>query len=133
MESNAKGSKGFAEKRAKNSIEAVVPAVVSAKAKGKERAVGPTPLLRARKAKNATRSEAESSSSSLPATFKVVAGSYEKLLYGLEGSTTSEGSRYTFQLKPIFIFPAHISSVRAVAASPQGGKWLATGSGDEII
>ncbi|GJE93253.1 WD40 repeat-like protein [Phanerochaete sordida] len=33
----------------------------------------------------------------------------------------------------MFIFPAHISSVKAVAASPNGGKWLATGSSDEII
>ncbi|KAG6850676.1 hypothetical protein H0H93_010404 [Arthromyces matolae] len=36
-------------------------------------------------------------------------------------------------LKPIFIFPAHVSCIKAVAASPEGGKWLATGSSDEII
>ena len=36
-------------------------------------------------------------------------------------------------LKPIFIFPAHVACVKAVAASPEGGKWLATGSTDEII
>ncbi|KAH9926918.1 WD40-repeat-containing domain protein [Fomitopsis serialis] len=107
------------------------PAIVSAK--GKERASTQAPLLKAYQAKSAARSEAGPSSSAPPATFKVVAGSYEKLLYGLEGSTRAEGSRYSFQLKPIFIFPAHISSVRAVAASPQGGKWLATGSGDEIV
>lgn len=70
---------------------------------------------------------------SLPSSFKVMAGSYEKLLYGLEGTVTIEGSSHQFHLKPMFMFPAHISSVKAVAASPRGGKWLATGSADEII
>jgi WD40 repeat protein len=69
-----------------------------------------------------------------PLTFKVVAGSYEKLLYGFEGSFVSDGSAAPeLKLKPIFIFPAHVSCVKAVATSPQGGKWLATGSADEII
>ncbi|KAL0953924.1 hypothetical protein HGRIS_005089 [Hohenbuehelia grisea] len=76
----------------------------------------------------------EQQESSLPSTFKVVAGSYEKLLYGLEGSTTAgEGSDYTINLKPIFAFPAHVSCIKAVSASPNGGKWLATGSADEIV
>jgi protein MAK11 len=71
-------------------------------------------------------------------TFKVIAGSYEKLLYGLEGSvcaseSSDESAEYTFNLKPIFIFPAHVSCIKAVAASPGGGKWLATGSADEIV
>ena len=80
----------------------------------------------------------------LPTTFKVIAGSYEKLLYGLQGSvtlssesapstSTSAAYPYTFHLTPIFIFPAHVSCIKAVAASPEGGKWLATGSADEII
>ncbi|GLB41620.1 putative WD domain, G-beta repeat [Lyophyllum shimeji] len=89
----------------------------------------------------------------LPTSFKIVAGSYEKLLYGLEGSisashssssdpsaeeeaetaTETAPSPYTITLKPIFIFPAHVSCIKAVAASPDGGKWLATGSADEII
>ena len=65
--------------------------------------------------------------------FKIVAGSYEKLLYGLAGSTSlSESKETRFDLKPIFMFPAHVSCIKAVAASP-GGKWLATGSADEII
>ena len=74
-----------------------------------------------------------SSKSELPASFVVVAGSYEKLLYGLDGTVTSSESGYEFHLKPIFIFPAHVSSIKAVAASPNGGKWLATGSSDEIV
>lgn len=73
---------------------------------------------------------------SFPTSFKVIVGSYERLLYGLEGtaSVSSTGaSELEWTLKPIFIFPAHISCIKTVAASPEGGKWLATGSGDEII
>ncbi|KAI6149601.1 WD40-repeat-containing domain protein [Pisolithus tinctorius] len=73
-----------------------------------------------------------SQQSILSTSFKIVAGSYEKLLYGLEGTVSSSESGYEFHLKPIFIFPAHVSHIKAVAASP-GGKWLATGSADEII
>lgn len=69
----------------------------------------------------------------LPSSFKIVAGSYEKLLYGLQGTVDVEGLSHKFHLKPVFIFPAHMSCIRAVAASPDGGKWLATGSADEII
>lgn len=65
-----------------------------------------------------------------PSTFIVIAGSYEKLLYGLEGSYP-DGSTVPV-LEPIFIFPAHLACVKAVAASP-GGKWLATGSEDEFV
>ncbi|KAG8898505.1 hypothetical protein FRB99_007393 [Tulasnella sp. 403] len=112
-------------------------------------------------------------------SFKVVVGTYERLLYGLEGTFSSSpvvptnpddtvvptspatsiptttltdssdpsstspklptapqttttnpspSSRPTVTLKPIFIFPAHVGCVKAVAASPDGGKWLATGS-----
>jgi protein MAK11 len=81
----------------------------------------------------------------------VVAGSYERILYGLsvdfrgsenEGTSMSvgkekedggTGKKNEVKLQPVFIFPAHISCVKALAASPQGGKWLATGSTDESI
>jgi protein MAK11 len=62
--------------------------------------------------------------------FKVIAGSYEKILYGLEGRYDKETGKA--DLKPTFIFPAHLSCIKAVAASP-GGKWLATGAADEVI
>ncbi|KAF8990676.1 WD40-repeat-containing domain protein [Cyathus striatus] len=63
----------------------------------------------------------KTSATPLPKTFKVVAGSYEKLLYGLEGTTSiNENSEVEFHLKPIFIFPAHVSCIKAVAASPDG-------------
>jgi protein MAK11 len=74
--------------------------------------------------------------SSLPSSFKIIAGSYDRLLYGLQVtiSTSPPGSsELEWTIKPIFIFPAHVSCIKTVAASPQGGKWLATGSGDEII
>ncbi|KAI0251415.1 WD40-repeat-containing domain protein [Lactifluus subvellereus] len=74
--------------------------------------------------------------SSLPSSFKIIAGSYERLLYGLQGTVSAASpasSELEWTLKPIFIFPAHVSYIKSVAASPQGGKWLATGSGDEII
>lgn len=63
-------------------------------------------------------------------TFKIIAGSYEKILYGLEGHHPATSAVPT--LEPVFIFPAHLAYVKAVAAS-EGGKWLATGSEDEFI
>lgn len=74
--------------------------------------------------------------SPLPRSFKIVAGSYEKLLYGLDGALSpaeGEAGGYTIAIKPTFAFPAHVSCIKSVAASPHGGKWLATGSADEII
>ncbi len=61
-------------------------------------------------------------------TFKIIAGTYEKLLYGLEGKYAGG----EVALDPLFIFPAHLACVKAVTASPTG-KWLATGSEDEFI
>ncbi|TFK92460.1 WD40 repeat-like protein [Polyporus arcularius HHB13444] len=100
--------------------------------KGKERAASPVPGPR-KQGKTATKTSDPSSSTSLPTSFKVVCGSYEKLLYGLEGTVSTSSSDYSFHLRPIFIFPAHVSCIKSVAVSPQGGKWLATGSADEII
>ncbi|KAI0675592.1 WD40 repeat-like protein [Trametes maxima] len=102
------------------------------KSKGKERASVAEPRLKSKK-KNVETVSDPSSSTSLPTSFKVICGSYEKLLYGLEGNVVLEGLDYGFHIKPIFIFPAHVSCIKSVAASPQGGKWLATGSADEIV
>jgi protein MAK11 len=102
---------------------------ISANEKGKGKAKETVSKPRSKK-----QSLKDASSDALPTTFKIIAGSYEKLLYGLEGTVvTSESSSYTFNLKPMFIFPAHVSCIKAVAASPMGGKWLATGSADEIV
>jgi protein MAK11 len=65
----------------------------------------------------------------MPQRFVVISGCYDKILYGLQIEPTSKDP----QFKPIFVFPAHISCVKAVATSPQGGKWLASGGTDEII
>ncbi|THV02558.1 WD40 repeat-like protein [Dendrothele bispora CBS 962.96] len=129
--SRIKGSpKPTSKSRSKQPLHEVQPVPVSAKSKGKQ------------KAEVELQSEEKNDTSipAFPRTFKVIAGSYEKLLYGLEGSTSfssdsDSGSenKLTFDLKPIFIFPAHVSCIKTVAASPNGGKWLATGSSDEII
>ena len=110
----------------------------SSKSKGKQRetvASVETPSdPRPKKAQ--TRQKASRSTLPPPSAFKLVTGSYEKLLYGLEGSITlgaGDGDRISVSLKPTFIFPAHVSCVKAVAGSPMGGKWLATGSVDEIV
>ena len=108
---------------------------LTAKAKGKARAEPPLTLPPALDPSvslataGAASSSAEAGPSSGP-TFIITAGSYEKILYGLEGSFPSGSD--TPVLHPIFIFPAHLACVKAVAASP-GGKWLATGSEDEFI
>lgn len=72
-------------------------------------------------------------------TFRIVAGSYERLLYGLEASVApsssdaSSSTAFDVTLKPIFTFPAHISSIRTVATAGSDSKWLATGGTDEIV
>jgi hypothetical protein len=69
--------------------------------------------------------------------FLVIAGSYEKNMYGLEidvkdyKSSSPETSPPL--VKPIFIFPAHLSCIKTMKASPGGGKFLATGSDDEFV
>ena len=59
----------------------------------------------------------------------------DKRLYGLEAAFVLDKNPRSskLELKRIFIFPAHVSCVKAVATFPLGGKWLATGSSGEII
>ncbi|KAJ7138804.1 WD40-repeat-containing domain protein [Mycena filopes] len=120
--SRVKGSPVPQQKRAQPTPKPAKPSL-----KGKEKA---TPAAPPRKRKSKIEKDTP-----LPSTFKVVAGSYEKLLYGLEGTLSfdADTSALSFHLKPLFIFPAHVSCIKAVAASPHGGKWLATGSADEIV
>lgn len=63
--------------------------------------------------------------------FVIVAGSYEKNLYGIQADFDAASN--IPKLEPIFIFPAHLSCIKAVASAPVGGRWLATGSDDEIV
>lgn len=71
--------------------------------------------------------------------FEVIAGSYERLLYGLHctldvDGTSAGGDAGALQasMEPIFQFPAHLSSVKTAAASPNG-RYLVTGAADDVI
>ncbi|KAJ1852348.1 60s ribosome biogenesis protein mak11 [Coemansia sp. RSA 2703] len=59
-------------------------------------------------------------------TFLISAGTYERLLYGIEGRFVDN----QLTLKPQFIIPAHTGCIKAVSA---GGRFLASGSTDECI
>ncbi|KAJ1733418.1 60s ribosome biogenesis protein mak11 [Coemansia biformis] len=59
-------------------------------------------------------------------SFLIAAGTYERILYGIEARFA--GDQLT--LSPQFIFPSHIGCIKAVAA---GGRYLASGSTDEIV
>ena len=68
---------------------------------------------------------------SITRDFLIVAGSYERLLYGLAG--TFEGSESSVSipsLEPSFIYPAHISCIKALSANQ---RFLASGSTDEHV
>ncbi|GAA5991399.1 hypothetical protein JCM10908_003293 [Rhodotorula pacifica] len=104
--------------------------------------------------------DAAASTPAAPKRFVVASGSYERLLYGLEctfkpataaaaaaaAAAAKKGSKkdYELSVEPIFSFPAHLSSLRTVAAShllspgtgserKVGGKYLVTAGTDEII
>lgn len=86
-----------------------------------------------------TSSSAGGGSGSSGASFIIIAGSYEKNLYGIEGTFITsvddddEGaSTPELKLVPSFIFPAHMACIKSLSVS-QGAKWLVTGSDDEYI
>ena len=55
---------------------------------------------------------------SAPRGLRIVAGSYERFLYGIEGVVhREEDGNYTVSLTPRFVFPAHVSSIRCVACA----------------
>ncbi|KAJ2727201.1 60s ribosome biogenesis protein mak11 [Coemansia sp. Benny D115] len=59
-------------------------------------------------------------------SFLVCAGTYERLLYGLEARFAGDQLAFSAQ----FIIPAHIGCIKAVST---GGRYLASGSTDESI
>ncbi|KAJ2682612.1 Protein mak11, partial [Coemansia spiralis] len=59
-------------------------------------------------------------------SFMITAGTYERILYGIEARFV-DGQ---LALSPQFIFPTHVGCIKAVAA---GGRYLASGSTDEIV
>jgi protein MAK11 len=64
--------------------------------------------------------------------FEIVAGSYERILYGLHCTLSGKGEDASVDMQPIFQFPAHLTCVKACEASPNG-RFLVTGSADEVI
>ncbi|KAK9766846.1 Protein mak11 [Basidiobolus ranarum] len=58
--------------------------------------------------------------------FRIVAGSYERILYGIDGYWSGD----SVTLQPVFIFPAHIGCIKCVGI---GGQFMASGSTDEFI
>ncbi|KAF9107554.1 hypothetical protein BGX27_008693 [Mortierella sp. AM989] len=59
--------------------------------------------------------------------FRIVAGTYENILYGVDAYWNED---MTLRLAPIFIFAAHIGCIKSLAI---GGNYLASGSTDEKI
>ncbi|TPX71212.1 hypothetical protein SpCBS45565_g01279 [Spizellomyces sp. 'palustris'] len=64
--------------------------------------------------------------------FRIIVGTYERLLYGLDvrPAAASADAQSSFTVTTVFIYPAHISCIKAVATSP---RFLATGSTDEHV
>ncbi|KAI9152637.1 Protein mak11 [Blastocladiella emersonii ATCC 22665] len=58
---------------------------------------------------------------------RIVAGSYERLLFGYALDTATAAS------EQLFAFGAHIGCIKSVAISPRAGGVLATGGQDELI
>jgi len=91
--------------------------------------------------KSAQKAPAAAPTPPAPKTFVVSVGSYERLLYGISCEFSSQSK---IKVTPIFSFPAHLSSLRTVAASllpsaqtgserKVGGKYLVSGGTDEIV
>ncbi|KAI8920331.1 WD40-repeat-containing domain protein [Powellomyces hirtus] len=71
----------------------------------------------------------------LPYDFRIIVGTYERLLYGIDAIRTTSpdappSTALPLSLNPVFIYPAHISCIKAAAATH---RFLATGSTDEHI
>ncbi|KAI8970195.1 WD40-repeat-containing domain protein [Mycotypha africana] len=60
--------------------------------------------------------------------FRVIIGTYERLLFGVNAYWTEEKKKV--KMEPVFIIPAHTGCIRTVSV---GGHFLASGSSDEII
>ena len=68
-------------------------------------------------------------------SFRIFLGSYERLVFGLEATLKAKDDvelALKYRIKPLFILPAHLSSVRSLSTSPSGSL-LASGSTDETI
>ncbi|KAJ1655014.1 Protein mak11 [Dispira simplex] len=68
----------------------------------------------------------------MASTFLITAGTYERLLYGLQATwqESSETTASPLKFDLVFSFPAHIGCIKALAS---GGTFLASGGTDEWI
>ncbi|KAI3644216.1 hypothetical protein MP228_010380 [Amoeboaphelidium protococcarum] len=62
--------------------------------------------------------------------FTIVAGTYEKLLVGIDTKISQDNGDNSLDMEMSFGFAAHIGAVKTVAI---GGEFLASGSSDEVI
>ncbi|KAI9336357.1 WD40-repeat-containing domain protein [Obelidium mucronatum] len=63
---------------------------------------------------------------------RIVLGSYERLLYGLDVTKSTEADQPEYTVTQTFTYPAHIASIKTIAVS-KNAKLLATGSSDEHV
>jgi protein MAK11 len=68
-----------------------------------------------------------------PSSFRIVVGSYERLLYGFHVTFQNDGAQRSASFETMFSFAAHTSCISAIAAAGADSKWLATGAGDETV
>ncbi|CAO1636948.1 unnamed protein product [Jaminaea pallidilutea] len=71
-------------------------------------------------------------------SFRIITGSYERLLYGLQvtqgsANTASAQDSLSLTLTPMFQFPAHPASIKCLATAGSSSKWLVTAGSDELI
>ncbi|KAJ1679772.1 60s ribosome biogenesis protein mak11 [Spiromyces aspiralis] len=108
------------------------PLISKVKAKVKARNTGDNgPRKRAKAEKTPSAAGGNERDGEMPREILVVAGTYERLLYGLTGKwAESDNDNAKIDLEPVFIMPAHTGCVKTLSI---GGRYLATGSTDETI
>ncbi|KAK4705518.1 protein MAK11, partial [Phenoliferia sp. Uapishka_3] len=146
---NGKG-KGKGKGKAKESAPpAKQPATKRARFEGPASPAVKAVAPKAKKGKSEGKKPVAATTPAAPITFVVSAGSYERLLYGISctfvpSTSKDSGLPYELDFNPIFSFPAHLSSLRSVAASvlpsaatgserKVGGKYLVSGGMDEVV
>lgn len=79
-------------------------------------------------------SKEESTEAQASMSVHIIAGTYERILYGFKAtlSRKASGQIVTPTLEPVFMYPAHTHSIKALACSSNGST-LVSGSFDEVI
>src|SRR5699024_6567234 len=65
--------------------------------------------------RNVSKAATEPAEKPIPTAMRIVAGSYERLLYGLLAFPSRKDGKLNVRIEPQFVFPAHVSSIRTVA------------------